>query len=215
MESASWIYNSKFALISRHPSQVFFVTHNPKSLCRFTTGSLDTLTQTYTPGPGFSWNSLYSDVPTLPGANSGGTYTPPHAVQSFYYLIMNSFLFFFAALYFDKVIPNEFGKSTHVFFFLDPRFWGISFRKGERANFMWLESVLKRSGGIEVAGLDEEVLREKAKAVDPGKMHHPASLFSLFAHLLCFFLFYRHLAIFKDCQFAKIFLCFNVLCIKI
>lgn len=128
---------------------------------------------------------------------------------------MNSFLFFFAALYFDKVIPNEFGKSTHVFFFLDPRFWGISFRKGERANFMWLESVLKRSGGIEVAGLDEEVLREKAKAVDPGKMHHPASLFSLFAHLLCFFLFYRHLAIFKDCQFAKIFLCFNVLCIKI
>lgn len=75
-----------------------------------TTGLLDTLTQTYIPGPGFPWSTLYSPIvnTSLPTYGSDGQPTVPPPVQAWYFMIMNCFVFGFILWYFDNVIPNVF-----------------------------------------------------------------------------------------------------------
>jgi ABC-type lipoprotein export system ATPase subunit len=45
--------------------------------------------------------------------------------QSLGFLTMNVFFWFFLALYFDQIFPNENGYSLHPLYFLFPSFWGF------------------------------------------------------------------------------------------
>ena len=38
-------------------------------------------------------------------------------------LLIDCVLYFFLALYLDKVVPGEFGRTKSPFFFLKPSFW--------------------------------------------------------------------------------------------
>ncbi|ORZ30829.1 hypothetical protein BCR44DRAFT_1443906 [Catenaria anguillulae PL171] len=82
-----------------------------------TSGRFDFLTGTNIPGPGFP-----DQLPTF-----GGTRKPnvPYPATSMHLLIFNIVLYTLLAWYFDKVIPDEYGRRQPAWFFLLPRYWGF------------------------------------------------------------------------------------------
>jgi hypothetical protein len=91
-----------------------------------TTGQLDILTNAYIPGPGFPWSQLYEKIPSKVLPSYGGAVTSaPFPVDAWYFMLMNCGFYGFLLWFFDNVIPNEFGYSRPVWFFLLPSYWGI------------------------------------------------------------------------------------------
>ncbi|KAJ3054920.1 ATP-binding cassette sub- A member 1 [Rhizophlyctis rosea] len=136
----------------------------------YTTGTLDNLTNTYIPGPGFKWGSLYEPLPNdlrPTYGDDGAVPDIPPPVQSFYFLLMNMAIFAALTWYFDNVIPNEFGYKKPIWFFLTPEYWGIEFgnRKGVREE-EWLAKLLKKRADIP-DDEDVDVKDERTRASDP------------------------------------------------
>lgn len=96
-----------------------------------TTGSLNIITQVFTPGPGFHWEDLFVDIPAdrLP-AYSGVTVTIPRPIDTIYTLLYCSLGYAILTWYLDSIIPNEFGKAEPVWFFLLPSYWGWHSKNG-------------------------------------------------------------------------------------
>ncbi|KAL5032325.1 hypothetical protein RTP6_000451 [Batrachochytrium dendrobatidis] len=96
-------------------------------IATLTTGMLDTLTNTYIPGPGFPWATLYTSVPrdSLPTYGDGLPPVVPQTIQAWYLMIMDCFFYGILLWYFDNVIPNEFGACQVPWFFLTLDYWGI------------------------------------------------------------------------------------------
>lgn len=113
----------------------------------FTNGLYDSLSDTYTPGPGFSWATLYSNLPSsvLPSYGSTSVYpNVPPPINSWYYMIMNVFLYMALLWYFDNVIPDEFDYSRPWYFFLQPSYWGLGRSKSSSSQLEWLLKIKKQ-----------------------------------------------------------------------
>jgi len=131
-----------------------------------TTGRRDTLTQTFIPGPGFPWERLYKTLPTnlIPTYADNVQPKPPQPVDSYYYLLMDIAFYYLLTVYFDQIIPNEYGISRHPLYFLFPSYWGFGITKNQR-NVDWLNKLKKNSGGIVIDGEDEAVKLEREQAL--------------------------------------------------
>lgn len=94
-----------------------------------TVGKFDSTTETYTPGPGFNWSSIYTPLPEylLPSFSSAGIRKPnvPSPIASWYLMLMNIGIFLFLAIYLDQVAPNEVGQRKGFFFFFSREYWGF------------------------------------------------------------------------------------------
>jgi len=138
---------------------------------QFTTGKLDTLTQTYVAGPGFQWSTLYDKLPDSLNfrytTNAILADVPP-PVNSWHYLIMDCFFYAVLLWYFDCVIPDEYGSRLQPWFFLTPAYWGIDFwRKKEVDEVAWLQALdLKAPKGTDGGPEDSDVAEERKRALD-------------------------------------------------
>jgi hypothetical protein len=134
-----------------------------------TTGLLDTLTQTYIPGPGFPWATLYPNFPnaSLPTYGANGTPDVPPPVFSWYFMIMNCFVFGFLLWYLDNVIPNEFGMSRPPWFFATFEYWGISTSKSTSTNKAEWQKRVNSLPDLVEEGEDSDVVAERVRALDP------------------------------------------------
>ncbi|KAJ3299116.1 ATP-binding cassette sub- A member 1 [Borealophlyctis nickersoniae] len=135
----------------------------------YTTGKLDVLTQTYIPGPGFQWNSLYAAIPDnlRPVYGSGTIPDIPPPVQSWYFLLFDMAVYAILTWYLDNVIPNEFGYSLPPWFFLTAEYWGIEvgIRKGVREEAWLAREAGKKSAPVD-ADEDGDVLESRQRALD-------------------------------------------------
>ncbi|KAJ1505036.1 hypothetical protein HMI54_006371 [Coelomomyces lativittatus] len=93
-------------------------------LSLFTTGKFDPLTQTSVAGPGFPFSNLYSDIPAsyIPNYDNA-VVTVPQPYVSFLLFLMNIAIYITLTLYFDRIIPDVYGKRDPIYFFLLPSFW--------------------------------------------------------------------------------------------
>ncbi|KAJ3267738.1 ATP-binding cassette sub- A member 1, partial [Terramyces sp. JEL0728] len=131
-----------------------------------TTGVLDQLTQNYTPGPGFPWSTLYNKFPatSLPSYGSAGLPDVPAPIQAWYFLIMNCFFYGILLWFFDNVIPNEFGASRPIWFFLTFDYWGIQTASSKSTDKkVWQERNAKMSIPEE-ENEDSDVVAERKRA---------------------------------------------------
>ncbi|KAJ1554144.1 ATP-binding cassette sub- A member 1 [Cladochytrium tenue] len=107
----------------------------------YTTGKLDTLTDTYIPGPGFSWNDLYNPIlNTLLPTYSSGTVASPAPVQAWYFLLADIAVYAVLLWYFDNIIPDEYGTREPAYFFLLPSYWGYT-NTSEQNERDWLARI--------------------------------------------------------------------------
>ncbi|KAI8919679.1 P-loop containing nucleoside triphosphate hydrolase protein [Entophlyctis helioformis] len=135
-----------------------------------TTGQLDTLTNTFIPGPGFPWESLYSALPnsSLPVFAGGIPPAVPPPVQAWYFLIMNCAVYGALLWFFDNVIPDEFGMSRPIWFFLTADYWGIESKTAastDLTNWQTLNSTGRNNIELE-GGEDSDVVEARERALD-------------------------------------------------
>ncbi|KAJ3084515.1 ATP-binding cassette sub- A member 1, partial [Quaeritorhiza haematococci] len=135
-----------------------------------TTGKLDVLTQTFVPGPGFPWSSLYSSIPEdLKPTYSGSIPDIPAPYWSLLNMLMNVGVYALLTWYLDEVIPDEFGSALPPWFPLTADYWGIEIGKakgvGERE---WLKRVKSRSEKFAQPDENEDadVKAERGRALD-------------------------------------------------
>jgi len=115
-------------------------------------------------GPGFFWPDLFVKIPAsfLPRR---GVYHAPPPIQSVHFLIMNIFFYGLLAWYLDNVIPDEYGNSKPLHFFLLPSYWGIHLAKSPRPTYN-LDEMKKRANEEEE---DNDVHDERLNALDDSK----------------------------------------------
>ncbi|KAJ3287594.1 ATP-binding cassette sub- A member 1 [Borealophlyctis nickersoniae] len=139
----------------------------------YTTGKLDTLTQTYIPGPGFQWSTLYNPLPTSLRPVYGSTSAFPDVpvpVQAWDFLIMNCFFYAVLVWYFDCVIPDEYGRKMPLWFFLTPDYWGIDlWRSKELDSKQWLLGITPKKDNAPSGPLDTDVVAERERALDESR----------------------------------------------
>ena len=130
----------------------------------FTTGKLDVLTQTYTPGPGFSTSALYEAIPKdlKPVYVTGREPAIPAPIESIYWFLMNMAFYAILTWYFDNVVPNEFGSRLPLYFPFTKAYWNISDKKDQNFQKNWLKA-LKRN--LREKDEDEEVAKEREEAL--------------------------------------------------
>ncbi|KAI8894545.1 hypothetical protein BC833DRAFT_604469 [Globomyces pollinis-pini] len=137
-----------------------------------TTGTLDTLTQQYIPGPGFPWETLFSTLPnsSLPNYGADAGYpTVPAPVTSWHFMIQNFFLYAVLMWYFDNVIPNEYGYRQAPWFFLLPSYWGFASRSATVDLSAWHAEHTKIEYAVE-ENEDCDVTAERKISCDPAFM---------------------------------------------
>lgn len=131
-----------------------------------TTGRPSAITGTFSPGPGFPFAIAYEAVnqTLLPIYNDGQIPNPPVPIQSVYWLFFDIFLFSLLTWYFDAVVPNEYGASRGLLFFLESSYWkGASHKVNAQT---WIKSV----GGTPniQPGTEPAVVHEVLKTLNHG-----------------------------------------------
>jgi ABC-type multidrug transport system ATPase subunit len=72
-------------------------------------------------GKGFEWDDLFEGR----AINFFGTHVEiPAPMQQILWLVINTAIYGLVGLYLDNVLPGEHGSPRHLFFFLDPYYWG-------------------------------------------------------------------------------------------
>jgi len=132
-----------------------------------TLGQYDASTNTIIAGPGFTWSSLYQQIPSE-YLSSIGTYDLPLPAQSLLFLFMNMGFYALLAWYFDNVLPDVFGNRKPVYFFLTPSFWG--YHHSNRRSYD-LAKLLSKSEKIQE---DDDVHDERLAALDDSKSKNAA-----------------------------------------
>ncbi|KAI8927014.1 hypothetical protein BC831DRAFT_399199 [Entophlyctis helioformis] len=152
-----------------------------------TTGKRDDLTGTFIAGPGFGWNNMYNPIPAYlqPTYPDGGKPDIPPTVNAWYALLFDIVLYSVLTWFFDNVIPDEFGYSLPVYFFMLPSYWGFETGKSkavDRAD--WLANVFD-SSAREPVQEDSDVSVERSRALSEafwpaGKIVHLRKLYQTF-----------------------------------
>ncbi|KAJ3123094.1 ATP-binding cassette sub- A member 1 [Nowakowskiella sp. JEL0407] len=141
-----------------------------------TTGKLDQLTGTYISGKGFGLEDLYTQPdPNLLPSYGGNKPNLPLPIDALKLLIMNLFFYGILTIYFDNVIPTDFGVSSPPWFFLTPAYWGIKISQkkrgggveGERQWFNMVCEAWKKVGVKDDEENEEGVEVERKKALNP------------------------------------------------
>ncbi|KAI8838123.1 hypothetical protein BC829DRAFT_404623 [Chytridium lagenaria] len=132
-----------------------------------TTGRLDSLTQTFIPGPGFPWSQLYQKLPDeiLP-LYDGGYPTPTYPISQLAYMLMNVGVYAVLLWFFDNVIPNEYGSSQYPWFFVLPSYWGYT-SSTKQAEDAWIKLVQKQKSAAVDADEDPDVTVERGVTFTP------------------------------------------------
>jgi hypothetical protein len=132
-----------------------------------TTGLLDTLTDTYIPGPGFPWETLYNAVAnsSLPTYGADGQPNVPAPIQSWYFLIMNCAFYGVLLWFFNNVVPNEYGMSRPPWFFLTPTYWG--YEPSSQVDLKQWQDRYAKDAQPDEADEDSDVVAERKRALDP------------------------------------------------
>ena len=133
----------------------------------YTTGRLDSLTNTFIPGPGFAWENLYDPLPArlLPSFD-GQVPKVPAPVQAWYFLIMNVGFYYILTWYLDNIIPDAFGSSRPFYFFLTLDYWGIRVGNASTKRDEWLKKHIVPVETTEAE--DDDVAQERAKTLNSG-----------------------------------------------
>jgi hypothetical protein len=140
--------------------------HMLLDITTYTTGKLDTLTNTFVPGPGFPWSSLYETIPDYLLSSYDGQYPSlPPPVQAWYFLIMNVGFYALLTWFFDNVLPDAFGASRPPWFFLTPDYWGFRFKDTSTQRDDWLKRYAPTKETN--VGEDDDVAKEREKALSP------------------------------------------------
>ncbi|KAI9098683.1 hypothetical protein DFS34DRAFT_618514 [Phlyctochytrium arcticum] len=140
----------------------------------YTTGKLDSLTNTFIEGPGFAWSTIYQKLPDnlRPVYGSGDVPDIPPLVQSWYLLLMNMLVYGILTWYLDAVIKDEFGWSYPPYFFLTPEYWGLGRRGKKHSELEWLKAEIQRKNAAATEDEEPDVLEERKRAMDEN--YHPA-----------------------------------------
>ncbi|KAI8053322.1 hypothetical protein BDF22DRAFT_683893 [Syncephalis plumigaleata] len=128
-------------------------------ISRYTAGIRNPITGVYTEGVGFSWSTLYKNIPSDISFVNGSTVPAP--VYSWYMLLMNIGVYLLATWYFDKVIPSEFGQRRPLWFFLMPSYWGLTHRSAGQ-----IDHSLLKPAQESIENEDEDVRLERTIATD-------------------------------------------------
>ena len=133
----------------------------------YTTGKRDELTDTFIPGPGFSWRKLYEPLPLglLPYYESN-THEVPRPVQSWYLLILNIVMYLVLTWYLDSVIPDAFGSYRPWYFIVSPQYCRLKKKEAPTTKETWLKRN-KQVKNNEDKDEDSDVKTERRKALDP------------------------------------------------
>ena len=120
------------------------------------------------PGQATTENKFFefSDIFAAPKFLLSGDVPAP--IQSWYFLIMNCFVFGVLVWYLDNVVPDAYGQCKPLYFFLTPSFWGIELGFSKTTNLQeWHKAAMKDS--LSESGVvpeDEDVAYERSVAED-------------------------------------------------
>jgi ABC-type multidrug transport system ATPase subunit len=102
----------------------------------------DKFERTYVPGPGYKWKDLYRDIEYT---SITGTITPPPTHLNFYYMLAMGIALLIIAWYLDNVLPGATGIPRKPWFFLQPSFYGIKFRRTSTSDLSkWKQEELEQ-----------------------------------------------------------------------
>ena len=113
------------------------------NISTLTTGALDEITNQYIPGNGFQWSDMYQPIPQnlLPRYADSALPIVPAPIYLYYWFLIDIVFYSVLTWYLDQVIPNEFGVSKPLWFFLTPSYWGYQLFSSERNKQEWLDAL--------------------------------------------------------------------------
>ncbi|PVZ98997.1 hypothetical protein BB558_004991 [Smittium angustum] len=134
-------------------------------------GSLDAITGTFTPGPGFKWANLYKPLPPgfIQSINVNGD-VPPVPSPSYFFnvLLVNAIAFLVITWYMDNVVPNHYGASKPFYFFLSPKYWWSIFSSSKTSDEFSIQAWINNLAAARppFSGEDPDVTAERKAVLD-------------------------------------------------
>ncbi|KAG4092371.1 hypothetical protein H8356DRAFT_1050126 [Neocallimastix lanati (nom. inval.)] len=108
-------------------------------------------------GEEYKWYDIYNKPDNLiDDIENADSYDIEPTIHAFYYLLVNTLIFFVLSLYCDNIIPNIYGNKKPFYYFLLPSYW-----KGENSYIsdkQWIkETQEKYPCKIDINKLDDDV----------------------------------------------------------
>ena len=136
-----------------------------------TTGRFDVITETFIAGPGvtartFTTKLIDIDRTLLPiyDPKTGNPSDPYPCSTTAGFFVVNMVIYAVLTWFFDNVIPDEFGNSKPIYFFLMPSYW-VTKKRSKKELKTWME-VAKAKEGEVFTDEDSEVAKERNIAMD-------------------------------------------------
>lgn len=118
--------------------------------------TVNNISGTISKGEGFFWSSLstkpesyISYVLSLDDLSTSG--------QSIWLMIFDAALYIILTLYFDNIIPNEFGNCKPFYYIFLPSYWGFG-KSSKQSEKEWIDDVVQKyPANYDVSKLDSDV----------------------------------------------------------
>ncbi|PVU88443.1 hypothetical protein BB561_005858 [Smittium simulii] len=164
--SVSTTIRSVLSLLPFFNFGVLFVT-----ISNMSAGTINSVTSVYIPGPGFKFADLNRAIPKnlIQSLDVGGDVPAVPFPGSFLVqMLINLLIFIILTFYFDNVVPNQFGVSQHLLFFIDPRYY-LSFFESKKASSVEIENWINslKTADQPLVGEDSDVTAERSAVRDP------------------------------------------------
>ena len=92
----------------------------------------------------------------------------PTTSYSIYFFLMDIFFYYILTLYFDQVVPNQYGQYQNLLFFLKPSYWGLDFTKKDRLLNWQIKTFSNSGGNHKYEEEDDDVIKERLEATRNG-----------------------------------------------
>jgi hypothetical protein len=134
-------------------------------IATITNGKYNFLTGTYDHSGNLTWERFFNKLPNnlLPLYSDGEIPDVPTPASTMLLYIYNIIFYSIVTWYFDKVIPNEYGNSLPLNFFLNPTYWGY-YTANDESNNIWL-SKLEKGSPTPVKNDDAEISLQREAAL--------------------------------------------------
>ncbi|PVU98300.1 hypothetical protein BB559_001689 [Furculomyces boomerangus] len=134
-------------------------------------GSLDPITYTYTPGPSFKWANLYKPLPSnyIQTFNTDGeTPSIPSPSYMLNVMLINGLVYLVITWYMDNVVPNHYGASKPLYFFLSPKYWRSIFGSSKSPDEFSIQTWINNLAAARppFSGEDPDVTAERKAVLD-------------------------------------------------